>query len=163
MWVSRRCCCPKLHDIKYMVSFPLGMIGGGHGQKHRHPFRRNAERDLEKAHVRLDPLGEPHDSMNFTWCLLEYLPRRVPETSWWRRGKAKEAYLPLADHRFVPEGASIHQSVLDREYRKTRNSPYAPPDFPTSFETEPWSSDATAGAETGFANQSAGGQSPYLR
>jgi uncharacterized protein (DUF2235 family) len=95
----------------------------------------------EKSYVRLDSLGEPHDSMNLAWRVLEYLPRRVPETSWRRRGKTKGVYLPMADRRFIPEGATIHQSVLDREYRKTSNSPYVPPNLPTTFQTEPWSSD----------------------
>lgn len=94
-----------------------------------------------KSYVRLDSLGELHDSMNFAWRVLEYLPRRVPETSWRRRRNPRGYYLPMADRRLIPEGATVHQSVLDRRERASPDAPYAPPNLPIAFNIEPWSND----------------------
>jgi hypothetical protein len=74
--------------------------------------------------------------MNWAWKLLEYVPRRVPITSWRKRGDTTRIYLPLADRRFIPDGASLHQSVIDR-LSSTTAPPYAPPNLPLRFETEP--------------------------
>jgi len=77
-------------------------------------------------YVPLDPLATLHDSMTWGWKTLEFLPRRVPENSWRRRGNRTGIYLPLEDRRLIPDGAALHQSV------KTRmdGSGYTPPNLP---------------------------------
>ena len=76
--------------------------------------------------------ADPHVSMNAGWRLLEYVPRRVPETSWRKRGNTQGIYLPLQDRRFIPDGAVIHQSVIDRG----NLSPNLPQQG--NFTIEPW-------------------------
>ncbi|MGO4564017.1 DUF2235 domain-containing protein [Rhizobium sp. 2YAF20] len=100
-------------------------------------------RNLGKPYLPLDALAPLHDSMNFAWKMLEYLPRRVPETSWRKRGNTQGIYLPISDRRFIPDGATVHQSVLDRSDRSPPTTPYAPPNLPQNFAIEPWSNDDT--------------------
>ncbi|CAN7403079.1 T6SS phospholipase effector Tle1-like catalytic domain-containing protein [Neorhizobium tomejilense] len=77
-------------------------------------------------YVPLDPKADLHNSMSKGWKILEYVPRRVPESSWRRRGGRSGIYLPLEDRRFVPDGAKLHDSV------KTRldAGSYDPPNLP---------------------------------
>lgn len=91
-------------------------------------------RDSNTPYVGLDATAPLHDSMTWSWRLLEYVPRRVPSTSWRRRGNAKGIYIPFADRRFIPAGASVHQSVVDR----MAATPYNPPNLPSSYTTEPY-------------------------
>ncbi len=99
-----------------------------------------------KSYVRPAPTAPLHDSMNWAWRLLEYVPRRVPITSWRKRGDTTRIYLPLADRRFIPDSASLHQSVIDR-LSSTTAPPYTPPNLPLRFETEPWSNDGPPPSE----------------
>lgn len=89
--------------------------------------------DLTKPYVRPGIDTPLHDSMNWAWRLLEYVPRRVPVTSWRRRGNTTGIYLPLADRRLIPDGALIHQSVLDR---MAADGSYAPPNLPVAHAVE---------------------------
>jgi uncharacterized protein (DUF2235 family) len=68
----------------------------------------------KSRYVRLDPAARLHESMTAIWKALEYLPRRVPEHSWRRRGDRRGAYIPLSDHRRIPDDALLHQSVETR-------------------------------------------------
>ncbi len=95
-------------------------------------------RNPGKTYVRPEPTAPLHDSMNWAWKLLEYVPRRVPVTSWRKRGDTTRIYLPRADRRFIPEGARIHQSVSNRLSSDTASPPYAPPNLPPRYVTEPW-------------------------
>ncbi len=76
-------------------------------------------------HVPLDPLALLHDSMTAAWSLLEYLPRRVPATSW-RKPGSRGIYLPLQDYRLIPNNALVHQSVKTR----MKAGAYLPPNLP---------------------------------
>jgi hypothetical protein len=58
-------------------------------------------RNLGKPYLPLDALVQLHDPMNFAWKVLEYVPRRVPETSWRKRGNTQGIYLPMSDRRFI--------------------------------------------------------------
>jgi uncharacterized protein (DUF2235 family) len=82
----------------------------------------------DSKYVPLDPLAALHDSMNFGWRLLEALPRRVPETSWRRRGNRRSIYIPCKDRRFIPDGAMIHGSVRERMETGTYDAPNLPKD-----------------------------------
>jgi hypothetical protein len=84
---------------------------------------RNSDR-----YTPLDPLAPLHHSMTRGWKLLEYIPRRVPENSWRRRGDRSSIYLPLQDRRLIPEAAMIHDTARTR----LASGSYAPPNLPSS-------------------------------
>jgi uncharacterized protein (DUF2235 family) len=92
--------------------------------------------DKGNAYVRPDPTVPLHDSMNWGWKLLEYVPRRVPSTSWRKRGDTTRIYFPLSDRRFIPDGAVLHQSVIDRMAAASA-AIYRPPNLPMSYTIEP--------------------------
>ena len=75
-----------------------------------------------------------HDSLTGLWWILEWLPKRVK----WREWKARKSflgfYLPLGEPRPIPDGAVIHQSVLDRI---AQVSSYRPVNIPSNYTTEP--------------------------
>lgn len=67
-----------------------------------------------------------HDSMSWAWNILEYLPKLKkfhdnPIT----KGEGG-VYLPLAESRYIPADADIHQSVFDR----INNGDYSPTNLP---------------------------------
>jgi len=70
--------------------------------------------ERNNKYVKLNPTAALHDSMSFGWKLLEYIPRRVPENSWRRRGDRRSVYIPRWDYRLIPDGALLHQSVRTR-------------------------------------------------
>jgi hypothetical protein len=100
-------------------------------------------RNLGKPYLLLDALAPLHASMTVAWKVLEYLPRRVPETSWRKCGNTQGIYPPMSDRGFIPHGATVHQSVLDRRDRSPATTRYAPPNLPQNFALEPWSLDDT--------------------
>lgn len=53
-----------------------------------------------------------HRSMTGLWPGLEFLPRRAPERT--RRPALLGWTVPLFEHRMIPDGARLHQSVLER-------------------------------------------------
>jgi uncharacterized protein (DUF2235 family) len=95
-------------------------------------------RNPEKPYVAPDAQSPLHDSMNWAWKALEYVPRRVPETSFRKRGNTQGVYIPMADRRFIPDGALLHQSALDRMQGA---SSYSPANLPQTYSVEPWSDD----------------------
>ncbi|MBB3559398.1 uncharacterized protein (DUF2235 family) [Rhizobium sp. BK512] len=78
----------------------------------------------DKDYVELNATEPLHDSMKAGWKLLEYFPRWVPENSWRKHGRSG-FYLPLEDRRFIPDGASLHESVRVRMV-----TGYNPPNLP---------------------------------
>jgi uncharacterized protein (DUF2235 family) len=78
-------------------------------------------------YVPLLPTFPLHDSMNAGWRILEWLPRRTPQTSWRNAGQ-RGWYLPRSDPRFIPPDALLHSSV------KTRLDAgnYDPPNLPAN-------------------------------
>ncbi|TCR92226.1 DUF2235 domain-containing protein [Rhizobium sp. BK376] len=95
-------------------------------------------KDPSKPYVQPGIGAALHDAMNWAWRLLEYVPRRTPITSWRKRGDTTGIYLPMADHRFIPDGALIHQSVVDRLDENYVGDPYKPPNLPEQYEVEPY-------------------------
>jgi len=66
------------------------------------------------SYVRPDIMRDPHDSMSTVWRLLEWLPKNDKYKEWPARRSVLGHYLPNAEPRFIPPGAFIHQSVIDR-------------------------------------------------
>ena len=66
------------------------------------------------SYVRPDIMRDPHNSMSSIWRLLEWWPKRDKYKEWSARKSVLGHYLPKAEPRFIPPGAFIHQSVIDR-------------------------------------------------
>ncbi|MHB0952637.1 MAG: DUF2235 domain-containing protein [Allorhizobium sp.] len=91
----------------------------------------------QKPYVAPDPTAKRHESMNFAWQVLEFVPRRIPATSWRMHGETGGFYLPRCDRRLIPENALIHQSVIDRIAATLPDGPYDPPNLPVQHQVEP--------------------------
>ena len=82
--------------------------------------------------------GTMHDSMCGAWKILEYVPRRH-----WNPSLPPPGYewiLYRKRPRSIRDGSVLHQSVLDRKNDPPTN--YNPPNLPTTYAIEPWSSGA---------------------
>ncbi|MNV36034.1 hypothetical protein D3C71_1274970 [compost metagenome] len=94
-------------------------------------YRTQTVEDIVKGqrsnrYVSLNATADLHDSMSLGWKPLEYLPRRVPENSWRKRGDSRSIYIPFRDRRFIPERAMLHSSVRIR----MEGGGYNPPNLP---------------------------------
>lgn len=67
----------------------------------------------KKKYVAPDPRAPVNRSMTWGWGCLECLPRRRAAASTRRRG-LWGLYVPFFESRVIPEGATVHRSVLDR-------------------------------------------------
>jgi uncharacterized protein (DUF2235 family) len=72
--------------------------------------------------------GEIHQSLKWYWWPLEVWPKRTKYREWPRRPSILGLYLPLAEPRAIPDGALIHQSVIDRMNKEDLG--YDPPNLP---------------------------------
>jgi len=89
-------------------------------------------RNPAKDYVAPDPTAAPHDSMNLAWRILEYLPgRRAPGPGGVQAAGFAGWHLPRGARRSIPEGATIHRSVLER-----RGTPadYPQPNIPAAHD-----------------------------
>jgi uncharacterized protein (DUF2235 family) len=68
-----------------------------------------------------------HDSMNWAWRILEWLPKRATRRESQNREVVAGWYLPKQEPRTIPSGALIHSSVLER-MEKTDYRPSLPDD-----------------------------------
>ncbi len=71
-------------------------------------------RNANKNYVAPDPGGRLHNSMNWAWAILEFLPRRVPRDGSAIRSGMLGLYIPFFENRRIPAGAKIHRSVIER-------------------------------------------------
>ena len=90
---------------------------------------KNATRIYSKP----NPTGKLHNSMNFAWGILEYLPKKKK----WHDNPTEKTksgfYLPRSESRYISEDAEIHPTVWERwdndpEYRPD-NLPSRPSDI----------------------------------
>jgi uncharacterized protein (DUF2235 family) len=83
------------------------------------------------SYVVPDVRGELHTSLRGPWWILEYLPK----SAWYKEWPARKAYfgyyIPDAEPRFIPDGAMIHESVLER---MNAMPSYRPVNLPKHFE-----------------------------
>ena len=86
------------------------------------------------TYVAPDFRGMLHNSMTAAWRILEYLPKSAKYREWPERKVQFGFYIPDAEPRLVPEGASIHASVLKR---MEDFADYRPVNLPKKFETVP--------------------------
>ena len=72
-----------------------------------------------------DPNADLHDSMNWAWRVLEWLPKSARLKEWKSRKTVAGMYLPRSEPRILGETPLIHESVRQRStYCST--TPYAP-------------------------------------
>ena len=78
--------------------------------------------------------GMLHDSMTASWRLLEFVPKMDKYKEWPQRQSHFGWYIPNSEPRFIPEGASIHESVL---MRIAEIPGYRPVNMPANYERVP--------------------------
>ena len=86
------------------------------------------------SYVAPDIRGDLHKSLTGAWWLLEYLPKRARYKEWPARQTYLGYYIPDAEPRFIPDGAVIHASALQR---MDALPSYRPVNLPKHFETSP--------------------------
>ena len=118
-----------------LLKIPLQWMIGQTGAMGLH-FRTQSVNEIVlgknpgKHYVALDPLAKAHPSMTWAWSLLEFIPQiRSVETNGTRRN---QLFIPFFARRPVPEGARLHQSVIDRANAGTTSA-----NMPASFVVEP--------------------------
>ena len=55
-----------------------------------------------------------HDSMTLAWKIFEYIPKSDKYKEWTGRKSRLGVYIPECEPRTIPDGAYIHESVIDR-------------------------------------------------
>jgi uncharacterized protein (DUF2235 family) len=86
------------------------------------------------SYVVPDVRGDLHTSLKGAWWILEYLPKSASYKEWPARKSYFGYYIPDAEPRFIPDGAIIHESVLQR---MNAMPSYRPVNLPKHFEEFP--------------------------
>lgn len=81
-------------------------------------------------YVAPDPLGKQHETMTKCWSILEFVPR--PKSSQSSRRSFLGLIIPLFERRAIPEGASIHRSVIERREKLG----YWAPNLPRGYQVD---------------------------
>lgn len=98
-----------------------------------HLVEGKARGGSEHEYVEPSATAELHLSATAAWRLLEWLPKKVKWREWQKRQGVLGYYLPHYEPRPIPEGAKIHESVLQR---KEAVSAYRPQNLPAVYEVE---------------------------
>jgi uncharacterized protein (DUF2235 family) len=85
-------------------------------------------------YVAPDFMADPHDSMSAAWRTIEYLPKADKYKEWPKRESVLGHYIPDAEPRPIPDGAFIHESVVEK---RTKDSKYRPVNMPAQYQTIP--------------------------
>jgi uncharacterized protein (DUF2235 family) len=88
----------------------------------------------DHVYVRPSVTDQLHNSLTAGWEILEWIPKQEKYREWPERKCLLGWYLPRGEPRLIPEGAIIHQSVIDRIAQKTS---YRPVNMPKSYAVEP--------------------------
>jgi hypothetical protein len=78
-----------------------------------------------------DPL---HNSLTAGWEILEWIPKQEQYREWPERKCVLGFYLPRGEPRLIPDGAVIHQSVIERMAQETS---YRPVNMPITYTIAP--------------------------
>lgn len=98
-----------------------------------HLVEGEARGDSEHRYAEPSASAELHISATRAWRVLEWLPKKEKWREWQTRRGMFGYYLPHCEPRFIPEGAKIHESVLQR---KEAVSAYRPQNLPAAYEVE---------------------------
>ncbi|WP_420013020.1 DUF2235 domain-containing protein [Tateyamaria sp.] len=74
-----------------------------------------------------DPNAPLHSQMIKGWLILEAFPRLKRRSRWPKQWNILGYYLPLGQHRYIPPGSEIHESVSER--RAEAKNAYDPPNL----------------------------------
>jgi hypothetical protein len=85
------------------------------------------------VYVAPDPTAHLHVSLTAPWEILEWLPKKAKWREWPQRKCFLGFYLPRGEPRPIPDGAIIHQSVVDR---MAKVPSYQPINMPASYTIE---------------------------
>jgi uncharacterized protein (DUF2235 family) len=86
------------------------------------------------SYVVPDVRGDLHTSLSGAWWILEYIPKSATYKEWPARKAHFGYYIPDAEPRFIPDGAIIHESVLQR---MDAMPSYRPVNLPKQYEKFP--------------------------
>jgi uncharacterized protein (DUF2235 family) len=86
------------------------------------------------SYVVPDVRGDLHTSLRGAWWILEYIPKSASYKEWPARKTHFGYYIPDAEPRFIPDGAIIHESVLQR---MNAMPSYRPVNLPKQYEKFP--------------------------
>jgi len=86
------------------------------------------------SYVVPDVRGDLHTSLRGPWWLLEYLPKSAKYREWPERKAHFGWYFPDGEPRLIPDGATIHESALQRMDAMAN---YRPVNLPKQFEKFP--------------------------
>jgi hypothetical protein len=87
-------------------------------------------------YVKPNPTAKLHDSMTWAWRLLEYLPKAAKYKEWPERTVYLDLfYIPDCEPRPIPEGAFVHESVVER--MKDPYLGYKPVNLPKNYDVVP--------------------------
>jgi uncharacterized protein (DUF2235 family) len=86
---------------------------------------------LRNDYVAPDAKAPLHNSLTPVWQILEWLLKNLKWKRWPKKSDARGWYLPRGEWRMIPEGASLHHSVVDR----IADGTYAPPNLPKHYTT----------------------------
>ena len=109
----------------------VNQLGWGRKRKNS-PFDYVAPGYL--AHTQQEKAWQPHNSMNFAWRSIEYFPKADEYKERPDRKSVLGHYIPKGEPRLIPEGAQIHQSVLDK---MAQDPTYRPVNIPKSYQAVP--------------------------
>ena len=111
----------------------------------------NNDSKSTRTYVQPDSTAELHDSMNFGWVILEFLPKNVKYRVWPNRKVVFGRYLPRREPRFIPDQALVDSSVYDRlEKTRSNNKPYMPKNLRDSIKATQLKQ--VSGVDTDFQN-----------
>ena len=86
-----------------------------------------------RVYVAPDSVAMPHDSMNFAWSVLEWIPKRIKWLESQNRRSFLGWYIPDSEPRSIAEDSVIHASVFERI--KAQND-YRPSNLPDKYEVD---------------------------
>ncbi|HZQ23101.1 MAG TPA: DUF2235 domain-containing protein [Terriglobales bacterium] len=78
-----------------------------------------------------DPAACQHESLRGPWWAVEFLPYRYYDFD----TREYRYRIPRGAHRTIPEGSTLHETVIDR---MTLVPEYRPTNLPKSYQIEPW-------------------------
>ena len=100
------------------------------------PLKPATPSDDEEFHASPDGAAPLQRSLKGPWWIAEILPKRFKDP---RKNFKTSWRIPLGRRRFVPEGSTLHGSVVARiERTKETDTPYNPPRLPESYDVDPW-------------------------
>lgn len=83
----------------------------------------------DHAYVEPDETAPLHNSMRGLWHILEWIPKNGRWRQWPKTASRRGFYLPRSELRPIPDGATIHRSVIER----MEKTGYRPVNLPERF------------------------------